>query len=131
MNRQSVRLERCVEGRRLLLEACPMGEDWNVMITGGDRPHIGAAALGVPYQRPDGRRTSGASVLVIPPHKEDVLARQAALLLARRTERTVLVSCGIHVDNLTSREIGDFMAMAEAAVEELAGRLCAFAGQEA
>ena len=59
MNRQSVRLERCEEGRRLLLEACPMGEDWNVMITGGDRPHIGAAALGVPYQRPDGRRTSG------------------------------------------------------------------------
>ena len=62
-------------------------------------------------------------MLAIPTHKEDVLARQAALLLARCTRRTVLVACGIHVDGLSPQGIAAVVAMAEEAVETLARRL--------
>ena len=123
MKRQSILLQRGQGGMELSLEARPMGLDWNVMITGGERPHIGAAALGQAYCRPDGRRTAGASVLAVGTHKEDVLARQAALRLARQTGHTVLVSCGIHVDNLSPQGIADFVALAESAVEELAQQM--------
>ena len=123
MSRSAVVMERCQEGMYLRLEAHPMGEDWNVSITGGDRPHIGAAALGTPYAKPDGGWSACASVLAIPTHKEDVLARQAALLLARCTRRTVLVACGIHVDDLSPEGIAAFVALAEEAVEALAQRL--------
>ena len=59
------------EGIALTLTAQSMGRDWNVTITGGEVPHLGAAALGAPYRHPDGRVGSSASVLVLPSHKED------------------------------------------------------------
>ena len=123
MSERAIVTECSRQGMHLCLEAHPMGADWNVMITGGERPHIGAAALGQAYCRPDGRRTAGASVLAVGTHKEDVLARQAALRLARQTGHTVLVSCGIHVDNLSPQGIADFVALAESAVEELAQQM--------
>ncbi len=46
-------------GLHVLLQAVSMGRDWNVVITGGERPHLGCIALGVP--RPslqDPERTS-------------------------------------------------------------------------
>ena len=131
MSERAIVTECSRQGMHLCLEAHPMGADWNVMITGGERPHIGAAALGQAYQRPDGHWTAGASVLAVGTHKEDVLARQAALLLARRTGRTVLVSCGIHVDNLSPQGIADFVALAEEGVENLSRRLTGLDGETA
>lgn len=125
MSRSAVVMDRCQDGIYLRLEAHPMGEDWNVSIYGGDRPHIGAAALGTPYPKPDGSWSACASVLALPTHKEDVLARQAALLLAKRTRRTVLVACGIHVDGLSPQGIAAVVTLAEEAVETLADRLAA------
>ena len=125
MSRSAVVMDRCQDGIYLRLEAHPMGEDWNVSIYGGDRPHIGAAALGTPYAKPDGSWSACASVLALPTHKEDVLARQAALLLAKRTRRTVLVACGIHVDSLSPQGIAAVVTLAEEAVETLADRLAA------
>lgn len=54
----------CAEGAgvSLTLTAQRMGRDWNVTITGGEVPHLGAAALGAPYRHPDGRVGSSASV---------------------------------------------------------------------
>lgn len=119
----TVVLYRAARGFQVKLEARPMGKDWNVSITGGDRPHIGAAALGTPYEKPDGTWSACASVLALPTHKEDALARQAAALLAKRVHHTVLVSCGIHTDALTMDEIGIFVALAQAGIDALAEML--------
>ena len=116
-------VEKGEAGRRVRLEALALGEDWNVSITGGDRPHIGAAALGVPYRKPDGSWSACASVFALPTHKEDGLAQKAAQHLARETGHIVAVSCGIHVDNLTPEEIACFVALAEAGIEALADAL--------
>ncbi|MGI5943005.1 MAG: hypothetical protein ACOX86_12315, partial [Pelotomaculaceae bacterium] len=35
-------------GLHVLLQAVNMGRDWNVVITGGEIPHLGSVALGVP-----------------------------------------------------------------------------------
>lgn len=119
----SVILYRTAQGLQVKLEARPMGQDWNVSITGGEKPHIGAAALGTPYKKPDGTWSACASVLALPTHKEDALVRQAAILLAKRARHTVLVSCGIHTDNLTPEQIGIFVALTQAGMEALADML--------
>ena len=92
-----LKLEMEQEGLRLTLTAQPMGRDWNVTITGGEVPHLGAAALGAPYRHPDGSIGSSASVLVLPSHKEDGLVKQAAERLAKRLDCAVLVSGGIGI----------------------------------
>ena len=106
------------EGIALTLTAQSMGRDWNVTITGGEVPHLGAAALGAPYRHPDGSIGSSASVLVLPSHKEDGVVKKAAERLAKRLDCAVLVSGGI-----TPEQIGAVVALVGAAVERLAEQM--------
>ena len=79
-----------------------IGADLLVAVWGGERPHIGAVAAAQP--RPsleDPRRLSAtASVFCYVGHKEDQLAREAALAIAAAVNSAVVVTAGIHWDNL-------------------------------
>lgn len=101
----------------LTMSAIPMGEDLCVALYGGDRPHIGAVAISQP--RPSladpAARSSTTSVVAVPGHKEDILARQVSARLAAALNVVVSVTCGIHVDAATAADI--------AAVGELAGKM--------
>ncbi|EGO62824.1 hypothetical protein [Acetonema longum] len=83
------------------------GKDAAVVIGGGEVPHVGAAALALP--RPSLKNHGGisatASVLCVTGHKEDLLARAAALRLASRLNTSVLVSVGLHLDHATPDDI--------------------------
>jgi hypothetical protein len=79
-----------------------IGTDLLVAIWGGEKPHIGAVATALP--RPslsDSRRISAsASVYCFVGHKEDQLARTVALKIASALNTPVVVTAGIHWDNL-------------------------------
>ncbi len=83
-----------------------IGEDLLVAISGGEKPHIGAVAVAQP--RPslrDPTMTSAtASVICYVGHKEDDLAKYAAEKLAASSNTRVVVTAGIHWDNLS--EVG-------------------------
>ncbi|MDY0341757.1 MAG: hypothetical protein RBS17_11190 [Coriobacteriia bacterium] len=83
------------------------GPDISVCVGGGEAPHIGAVALGIP--RPSlmdpAASSASVSVLCVTGHKEDELARSAALELAAALGCRVSVSVGLHVDDATSAEI--------------------------
>lgn len=83
-------------------EAVWIGADLLVFIWGGERPHIGAVAAAQP--RPslaDATRLSAtASVLTYVGHKEDVVVKQAAEALSAALNAHVVVTAGIHWDNL-------------------------------
>jgi len=107
---------------RVTLEAVPvpMGNDLCLVITGGDRPHLGAVALAQarPSLEDSSKVSASTSVLTVLGHKEDILARNAAQCLAAGLNRTVAVCCGIHVDAISPDELRF--------VEEAIERLCAF-----
>lgn len=83
------------------------GPDISVCFGGGEAPHIGAVALGIP--RPSLMDptvpSASASVLCATGHKEDELARSAALELATVFGCRVSVSVGLHVDDATAADI--------------------------
>ena len=83
------------------------GADVTVCIGGGQAPHIGAVALGIP--RPsladESVPSASASVLCVTGHKEDELARAAALELATAFGCRVNVTAGLHVDDATADDI--------------------------
>lgn len=87
--------------------AVQCGQNFNICIGGGDTYHIGAVALGLP--RPslaEAERTSAsASVLCVTSHKEDEIARAAALSLATVLKTRVVVTCGLHIDNALQGDI--------------------------
>jgi len=79
-----------------------IGDDLLVAIWGGEKPHIGAVAVAQP--RPslkDSRQTSAsASVFCFVGHKEDDLAKAVSEKLASALHTPVVVTAGIHWDNL-------------------------------
>ena len=88
-------------------EVLVSGRDICVVISGGDRPHIGAVALASLAESPNDpqRQSATPSVLTVPGHKEYHLALAAAEGLCKTLERTVAVSVGIHIDDITPEMI--------------------------
>jgi len=80
-----------------------IGQDLLVAIWGGEKPHIGAVAVAQP--RPslkDPEITSAtASVICLPGHKEDELAKAVSEILAAALNTSVVVTAGIHWDNIS------------------------------
>jgi hypothetical protein len=92
-----------------------IGPDLSVSIWGGTHPHIGAVALALPRPSLKNRRKTSAtaSVLTLPGHKEDVTVKAVSEALAAALKRNVVVSAGIHWDNLTPEEIGTIIRLTE------------------
>ena len=84
-----------------------IGQDLLVAIWGGEKPHIGAVAAAQP--RPslkDPEITSAtASVICLPGHKEDELAKAVSEILAAALNTSVVVTAGIHWDNISKEGI--------------------------
>ena len=91
-----------INGRAFLV-----GEDLCVIISGGDSPHIGCVTLSVP--RPSlsdkNKISSTTSILNLIGHKDDEAAKYVSETLASRLNKNVVVTCGIHVDNIKAEEI--------------------------
>lgn len=84
-----------------------IGEDLLVAIWGGEKPHIGAvaAAESRPSSKDPARTSSSASVICYLMHKEDDIAKAAAKRLSAAFDTKVVVTAGIHWDNLSAEGI--------------------------
>lgn len=95
---------------RFKLEALmvSVGPDLLVAVWGGTHPHIGAVALALPRPSLQDRRKTSAtsSVLTLLGHKEDVTAKAVSESLTAALKRNVVVTAGIHWDNLKPEDIG-------------------------
>ena len=83
------------------------GRDLSVSICGGEVYHIGASALAAPrasLKDPE-KVSASASVICLVGHKEDEVARHAALDLATTFSCNANVAVGIHVDNATEADL--------------------------
>ena len=101
-----------------------LGDDVVVAVGGGDRPHVGCVVLAVPTpgRGPTGYSPS-TSVLTIPPHKEEPIARAVAERVCSRLGRVTVVTAGVHEDGIDRDGIETYLRLgeelAEAVVENL------------
>jgi len=80
------------------LEAYSVGNDRLVVITGGEKVHIGSASLAEAGQEVQTISKKG--------HKDHVVSEQVASFIYYRMKRDTLVVCGIHIDHASPEEIG-------------------------
>lgn len=86
------------EGRyQLLAEAVLYDDSVLVHLSGGERPHVGAAAAAAPGQ--------GAQCLSFPGHREGEWAARFAGLLAEGLSRNAVVTAGVHIEDAERWEI--------------------------
>ena len=107
------------EGRRSLTAwVRRLGDDVVVAVGGGDRLHVGCAVLATPVRARDGRlRSPSCSVVTVPPHKEEAIARPVAERIAGELGRLALVTAGVHDDDLDADGIATYLALAERLAE--------------
>jgi hypothetical protein len=101
-----------------------IGSDLLVAIWGGEKPHIGAVAVAQP--RPSLKdpavMSSSASVICLVGHKEDELAKAAAEILAAALKTQVVVTAGIHWNNLAPEAIQRIVRNSEILVDKILER---------
>jgi hypothetical protein len=103
------------EGRtRVSLSSYNTGNDIIVCIY-NENAHIGAVALG--EYDPKENRTS-CSVITRLGHKDDAVANKSAYTISKHIKRPVCVIAGIHLDDITKREIEQIIENTDSLVEE-------------
>lgn len=120
-----INLNKKFKTHTIICSAIQMGNDWNISIYGGDTPHIGAIALGIPRPslQDENKISSSVSILTITGHKEDVIVQKAAKILASALNSTVVVSCGIHIDDISFNDIQDLDLFISNLIDELISKL--------
>lgn len=97
---------------RVQLKAQLLGDDWLVVITNANG-HLGAVAVGE-YDPLSGRASS--SVLTMLGHRDDLIAKPQAQVLAGALRRRVAVVAGLHIEQPTPEELQGLVANAEALI---------------
>jgi hypothetical protein len=90
-----------------------------VCIVGGEKPHVGAVALGIPRPSLKNSNRLGAtiSVLTVTGHKDDEVARPAAEILARELNQAVVVVAGLHIENAKDEDLRKLTRNSKQAIE--------------
>ena len=128
----SYKLSSSEGGFHVEVDAVFLGRDLLVTCTGGDRPHIGAVA--VAHTRPDPgdpkKITASANIICLSGHREDELARAAALKLCKNLGCTVTVVAGMHWHHIDREGIDQVVANVERLIERLQDVLDVGAGDD-
>ncbi len=105
-----------VTGRlSLILDWKKAGNDYIVTLTGGE-VHVGAVGVGF-YDRSSGRASS--SVITNPGHRETDIALLGAKVFSEASKSAAVFMVGIHLDNITKKEIEEIVSVSEEMIDEL------------
>ena len=92
---------------KLKVQVNRLGQDYNIVLQGGDKPHIGCTVLSVP--RPsltgDGSISATSSTLNVTGHKDDILCLYLAEEVCRIKNAVTVCSGGFHTDGITEKQI--------------------------
>jgi len=90
------------------------------VLMGGEEPHIGAVAIGIPGPRVHHaeKTRSSTSLFTLSGHMDDRVAVPSATKLAEKLGEPVVVVCGIHINNATTEDINKLITNSEWVVEK-------------
>ncbi len=114
-----------IEERKIVLICRFVGGDLQLICGGGDKAHIGAVSLAIPYRNDRGTLSASVSTLTAPGHRDDAISRALAERFAKELGRVTAAICGIHYEHASPellQKIQKTVAdMADEMVETLRG----------
>lgn len=89
------------------------GNDYAILVEGGESPHIGCTVLAVPRPslRGDGAVSCTSSVLNVTGHKDEEICREIAETICKRKGSVVVCTGGFHADGITAEQIGELLGV--------------------
>lgn len=118
---KNVKYEKQLSFSMMYIQMTKLGNEYHVLVWGGNKPHIGCTVLAVP--RPsltgDGSKSVTSSVLNVLGHKDEQICRYLAEEIAKKKKTVVVCTGGFHFDSITSNQIQEVLD----AVKEIANHL--------
>lgn len=105
-----IKIEKIHNNIKIKLEAIYAGNDICVLITGGDKAHVGAISV---YSKEEGIRT-----ISLKNHKDYIIGELFINSIKEEFSGNISVSCGIHVDNIKKDQIRDIYKICNNIFEE-------------
>jgi len=98
-----------------------LGADVLIAVWGGTRPHIGSLAVSTSRPAHDLEKNRSSNVLQFsfPGHRDEIVARRVSERIACALQRTVAVSAGIHVPDITPAGIEAVLENTDALIEKI------------
>ena len=94
-----IKIERCYKNINIKLEAIFVGDDLCAVVTGGDKPHVGAISV---YSKEEGIKT-----ISLKNHKDYIIGEIFINSIKDSFNGNISASCGIHIDNISKEQIED------------------------
>jgi len=110
--RDTLVLTRHAGSTDLRVDVAHLGRDLLVVLVGGEA-HVGAVALGGFHKR------SYASVITVPDHRDDIIAKEAASRISKALNCSCVVIVGIHVSNASKQQISQIIEASFTLINEL------------
>lgn len=112
--------ENIQQGVALYCDVIEMGQDITMAVYGGDTPHVGSVVMSIARPSLTGEGVSAtSSVLNCVGHKDEYVARRMAEAVAARKNCTVVCTCGIHIDNISSEQLNAVKAGCERILKKI------------
>lgn len=108
-------LTTTILGRPIVCTVTPLDDGIHVLLTGGDKGHIGAVSVCDPGADPE--------TMTLPGHKEQYLTAPWAKAIADAANQRCCTVCGIHYDNATPQQIGAVMEGCDGLLSQLLTQL--------
>lgn len=92
---------------KLSMQIIKVGNDYNIILQGGEKPHIGCTVLAIPRLSlmDDGSISATSSVLNVTGHKDEEICRYVAEKICMKKNAIVVCSGGFHMDNISQERI--------------------------
>lgn len=107
------------------INAIMCGDEIVAILSGGEKPHVGAVAVALPSPSPknSGKITSTSSVFTLIGHKDDEIARPFSRRVAKDLNRVCVGVVGVHVNNASNQDIELLLTNSAKCVEKLIHQL--------
>lgn len=111
-----IKLNRKIGRVNIDLKGTYVGEDLIIIISGGDRPHVGAVSYGGQgFENKDFEKNT----VVYGNHKEYIICQRFSQRIGEIFNGNYIISAGIHLDNITKEEIEIVKNLSEELLEEI------------
>lgn len=122
---QEFQIEEELSFTKIHVRVTRIGNDYNLMIRGGESPHIGCTVLSVPRLSltGDGTMSCTSSVINVTGHKDEVICRRLAEKVASWKRAVAVCSGGVHMEHITPEQIQEIEHSIERFADKIAERI--------
>lgn len=115
MERNIIEYEEELSFSRIMVQVNQTGDDYHIVLKGGEKPHIGCCVLAIPRPslKEDGSTSVTSSVINVTGHKDEQVCRYLAEQTAIKKKAVVVCSGGFHMDDITEAQIKEVIETVE------------------